>query len=223
MFDAVQIEMEKRANQGKRNYTPHAFSGKIYCAECGGLYGSDVCRHQVVWRCNNRHRRTTGCRTPAVRNRIMEDAFVMAINRVIDQKDDIISICEAVMAERCDTTAIDARLASLRTELQAVTALMKICIENNARMAINQDEYRDQFSGYETQSTELQASIASLEAEKTALVAKRNNIQNYVAVLRSHDRITGFSESLWLNCVERVWINPDEQSKSWKAIRASAR
>ena len=29
MFDAVQIEMKKRSNQRRRNYTPHNFSGKI--------------------------------------------------------------------------------------------------------------------------------------------------------------------------------------------------
>ena len=213
MYDAVQIEMERRAHRGRRNYTPHAFSGKIYCSECGGLYGSDVCHHQVIWRCNNRHRKTTQCRTPAIRNSIMEDAFVMAINRAIEQKEDIISICEAVMAERCDTTGIDDELASLSAKLDAITDLMKDSIYNNARTAIDQGEYMHLFSEYEAQSTSIQASISALKAQKTALLAKRNNIQNYIAILRSQGRIAGFSETLWLNCVEKVWINPDGTMK----------
>jgi len=139
----------------------------------------------------------------------MKDAFVMAFNRVIMQKNEIISICETTIAERCDTTSIDVKIASLRTELEAITDLMKICIAKNARTTMNQDEFWDQYSGYETQSTAIQESIASLESQKTALIAKRNGIQDYIAILRSQDRITGFSESLWLNCVDRVWINPD--------------
>ena len=213
IYDAVQVEMKKRAHQGHRNYTPHAFSGKIFCSECGGLYGSDVCHHQVVWRCNNRHRKNTQCRTPAIRNRIMEDAFVMAINRAIEQKEDIISICEAVMTERCDTSKIDTELTTQRTRLDAITTLMENCIHNNARTAIDQGEYTRLFSEYEVQSTTIQASIASLKAQKTALIAKRNNIQNYIAILRSQGRIARFSETLWLNCVERVWINPDGTMK----------
>ena len=209
LFDAVQMELKARTRPGRRNYTPHLFSGKIYCAECGGLYGSDTCHHQTVWRCNNRHRKSTNCQTPAIRNQSMKDAFVMAFNRVIMQKNEIISICETTIAERCDTTSIDVKIASLRTELEAITDLMKICIAKNTRTTMNQDEFWDQYSGYETQSTAIQESIASLESQKTALIAKRNGIQDYIAILRSQDRITGFSESLWLNCIDRVWINPD--------------
>lgn len=39
MFDAVQIEMKNRSKPGRRNYTPHVFSGKLYCAECGDYMG----------------------------------------------------------------------------------------------------------------------------------------------------------------------------------------
>ena len=143
----------------------------------------------------------------------MEDAFVMAINRAIEQKDDIISLCEVVMAKRCDITGIDARLSTLHAELDANTALMKDSIYDNAHKTIDQDDYKRLFSEYENQIAVIRANIASLEDQKKELMAKRNNIQNYIARLRSQDRITGFSETLWLNCVERVWINPDGTMK----------
>ena len=37
IFDSVQVELKHRKQQGRRNYTPHCFSGRIYCDECGQL------------------------------------------------------------------------------------------------------------------------------------------------------------------------------------------
>ena len=42
MFEAVQAELAKRKRSNHRNYTPHRFSGRIFCDECGALYGSNV-------------------------------------------------------------------------------------------------------------------------------------------------------------------------------------
>ena len=42
LFDAVQVELKRRKAPGRRNYTPHCFSGYIYRDDCGALYGSKV-------------------------------------------------------------------------------------------------------------------------------------------------------------------------------------
>jgi hypothetical protein len=40
IFDAVQVELKHRNQLCRRSYTPHCFSGRIYCDECGELYRS---------------------------------------------------------------------------------------------------------------------------------------------------------------------------------------
>lgn len=90
----------------------------------------------------------TQCRTPSIRNQAIEDAFVAAINRAIEQKDEIISICEKVISERCETTEIEAKLISLHAKLDTVNALMRNSIYNNARTSMNQGEYNQLFSEY---------------------------------------------------------------------------
>ena len=206
LYDAVQIEMKARVRPGRRNYTPHFFSGRIYCAECGGLYGSNTCRHQTVWRCNNRHRKTTDCQTPALRNQTIEDAFVMAFNQIIEQKDSIMATCLSIMTERCDTTAIEKEITRLRAELAIVAEAMTEQINMNARVAIEQNGYKQQFRELETQSKDIQEKINALEQQSITLQAKLNAIRVYIDTLRSQNRITGFNETLWLNTVERLWI-----------------
>ena len=119
MFDAVQIEMKKRAEPGQRTYTPYTLSGKIYCAECGARYGSKMRRGKQSWRCNNRHLGRTNCTAPVLHTETIEDAFVTAFNQVIERKDEIIRICMDTMTTRCDVSGIDARLATLNAELDA--------------------------------------------------------------------------------------------------------
>ena len=40
IFDAVQVESKHRNQLCRRSYTPYCFSGRVYCGECGELYGS---------------------------------------------------------------------------------------------------------------------------------------------------------------------------------------
>ena len=131
MFDAVQIEMKKRAEPGQRTYTPYTLSGKIYCAECGARYGSKMRRGKQSWRCNNRHLGRTNCTAPVLHTETIEDAFVTAFNQVIERKDEIIRICMDTMTTRCDVSGIDARLATLNAELEQFSGLF-LDLQNKA-------------------------------------------------------------------------------------------
>lgn len=163
IFDAVQAEMTQRKQLGRRNYTPHCFSGKIYCDECGSLYGSKTWHKQTVWTCNARSKGETHCKTPALRNATIEAAFIRAISQTIAQKDEIIRICEDTMCERCDTNGINLELEKLHIELDVMTEMMQRTISVNAQMALDQAEYKRQFDEYEASYNETKTRISTLE------------------------------------------------------------
>lgn len=100
-------------------------------------------------------------------------------------------------------------MVKLKTELQYVSGLMEQSIHTNARVAMGQEEYTQQFQEYERRFKEIQDRIAALDQERATMVAKMNGIRGYIATLHAEDRITGFNESLWHNTVDRVWIKPD--------------
>ena len=218
IFDAVQIELKRRKQPGRRNYTPHCFSGRIYCDECGSLYGSKVWNSTSkyrarVWQCNGKHHGDTSCKTPALHDGTIQDAFVRASNQVIRRKAEIMAICEETMLERCDTTALAAELSSLHTELEVVTELMQRQIGYNARVAMNQAEYQRQYDEYEARFDEIKSRIAALEGQKETMTAKRGKIAAYLNMLRSQDRVTEFHEALWYGTVEQVRIKADGTMK----------
>ena len=209
IFDAVQIELKRRKQPGRRNYTPHCFSGRIFCDECGEMYGSKVWHSHTVWKCNAKHKGLAACATPALRNETIQDAFVRAFNQILDRKDEIIQICEDTMRERCDTSGLAEQIAALRTELEIITGFMQRHISANAQVAMDQAEYQRQYDEYEARFNEAQRRIAEVEAHRESLTAKRGKLQAYLEILREQGVIRTFNETLWCGAVEQVRILQD--------------
>ncbi len=214
MFEAVQAELVKRKRSNHRNYTPHCFSGRIFCDECGALYGSKVWNSRTqykaaVWQCNNKHLSHTHCSTPSLRNETIEDGFIMAINRLLKNKDEIIRVCEKVMRKRCDTSGLEEEKAGLQAELEVTCGLMERLIAMNATTAMDQDEYNRQFAEYEARYNEIRQRIAEMESQQKQRIAKRGKLTEYLAALKEQGLISRFNETLWYGTVEQVRVTAD--------------
>ena len=214
VFDAVQVEMKRKKVPGRRAYTPHCFSGRIYCEECGALYGSKVSNagsqyQATVWQCNAKHRGHTNCSTPRLRSETIQKAFIQAYNRIIDNKAEIIHICETTLGECCDTQELSTESAVLQAEMEVVSGLMQRHISANAHVAMDQAEYMRQYDEYTSRFNEAGYRLAETAAQREVLVARRGQIQSYLETLRKQALIPKFDESLWYGTIEQVRIQAD--------------
>ena len=199
LFDAAQEEFKRRVFQGFNPTNVHCFSGKLFCARCGGLYGSKKYMGRRGWRCNNQHSGKTDCKMPTLRDEDIEAAFVEAFNRAIDHKDEIMDICLAVMAQRCDISGIEAEIATVQSELAYVAGLI------DQYVSADPEVYMD----YITRRDDLQDRLATLQSRQGFLKDKFNNIWEYLGAIGTESRISGFHEALWLNTVSRAFVQPD--------------
>ena len=214
LFDAVQVELKRRKTPGRRNYTPHCFSGYINCDECGTLYGSKVWNagtpyKATMWQCNAKHRGDTACRTPALRSEEIQRSFVQAVNQIIDNKTEIIRTCEAVLDECCDVEGLATEYASLQAELEVMTGLMQRHISANAHSALDQAEYQRQYNKYADRFETTQRRINEVSEQREALVAKRGRLQNYLDTLKRQELIAEFDEVVWHGMVDKVRVTKD--------------
>lgn len=209
VYEVVQAEMAIRKRPGRRNYTPHCFSGRIYCDECGSLYGSKVWHAKTVWQCNARHKGKTTCKTPALRDETLRDAFVIAINRVIEKKDELLRVCEDTLIKRYDTKELEVERAALQTELSVLNDMMENLITQNATSAMDQAEYNAKFEAFETRFNTTKQQITEIEKHIAELAAKRSKIAGYLALIKAQGPIRYFDERLWLGTVEQVRVLPD--------------
>ena len=214
LFDAVQVELKRRKAPGRRNYTPHCFSGYIYCDECGALYGSKVWNagtpyKATMWQCNAKHRGDTVCQTPALRSEEIQQSFVQAVNRVISNKAEIIRTCEVVLDKCCNVEGLAAEYASLQAELEVVTGLMQRHISANAHSALDQAEYQRQYDEHTARFEATRRRINEVSEQREALVAKRGRIQSYLDTLKPQELIAEFDEVLWYGMVDQVRVVKD--------------
>lgn len=153
-WEYVQAEMAKRKAKGRHQNSLSPFSAKIYCGECGELYGSKVWHstdkyRRVVWRCNGKYGRQTGCSTPHLSEKEIETLFMRATSKLHDQRTALIADCEAVMTMLADNTDVEIEWKRIETEQKTVEALVDALIRENAAKPMDQDDYNARYDGYQ--------------------------------------------------------------------------
>ena len=77
------------------------FSNKIKCGECGGWYGAKVWHstdkyRKIVYQCNHKFSGDEKCHSPHVSEAEVKCWFVIAVNKLLLEKDEIIQNVEQV-------------------------------------------------------------------------------------------------------------------------------
>ena len=85
------IRLTSLAKTGKSDFiSEYPFSGKLFCQNCGSKFTrrqGELDKHHV-WQCiNNMQNGTEACPQKSVKERMLEQAFVRAMNKVIGGKD----------------------------------------------------------------------------------------------------------------------------------------
>jgi len=135
-FSATQSEIAKRQAGLRRYASKYPMSQKIVCAECGATYRRTYMllkskkaksRKVVIWICTNRRWGTKKCKSRIYREKDFEDAFVMLLDDVIDNKDILLAEVQASVKEAIeasgdfDSKAITAELVAKQAEMLELT------------------------------------------------------------------------------------------------------
>jgi len=222
LFDLVQYELKKRQASGQNSVSSHPFSCKIFCGECGEMFGSKVWhsndprRRRTVWQCNGKYKGDEICRAPHLTDEQVETAFLAAFNRRITNRDEIFAAYDEVITALTDTTALDAEAASLASECEVITELTRKAIaalakpQENASAALNQAEYNARRDALVARYEAATARLAEIEAARTERNAKRANINRFLKTLtRQENLVNEFNEDLWYTTVERLVVHKD--------------
>lgn len=214
-WEYVQAEMAKRKAKGRHQNSLSPFSARIYCGECGGLYGSKVWHsmdkyRRVVWRCNGKYERQTGCSTPHLSEKEIESLFMSAISKLHDQRTTLIADCEAVMAMLADNADNETEWKRIETEQKTVEALADALIRENAARPMDQNDYNARYDGYRREHDVLRGKLEKLSGKKEKRQRQIKVLDRFISDLREmRDMPVEFSGSLWNTFVEKLTIYPD--------------
>jgi len=218
LFDLVQAEFQRREASGQVTVSTHPLSGKIFCGDCGALFGPRV-QHstskyrRVIWQCNKKYARGqkgVKCPSTSVKEEQVQAAFLTAFNRQLDNRAEIFAAYDEILQTLTDTTALDSEAAALKQECEVVAELTRKAVEENARVAQNQDEYNMRHGALVERYNTATARLEEIQKERSNRRIKHVNITRFLSTLKQQDEIvTEFDEELWYITVDRVTVHDD--------------
>ena len=231
IFDMVQQEFKKR--EGIKNRSGNnMFSSKIVCGDCGNFYGSKVWHsndkyRRIIWRCNHKYKNEKRCQTPIIREVQIKEKFVDVINRLIQDKTEVVSDCENIIEKLCDMSAIENKELKLKAEQNVLYNSMKELVNQMAHpknvnagiegknIEINQNrelpaqalrQYENLKNQYEKNNEKLDK-LKNMKLEWK--VKKQQTLEFLEKIKNQNNLITDFDEHMWYALVEKVIVNRD--------------
>ena len=216
VFDLVQYEWKQRKTDGHWTSSAHPFSGKIFCGECGGQYGSKIWDsnteyRRLIWQCNNKYK-GGHCHTPHLTEAEIKAAFLSAFNAILHDRAEIMAAYNEVIEALTDTSDLDAERGELQNEADVVTELIKKAISENAHKAQDQEEYQRKYEGYCARFEKARNRLAEIKDICLERNAKKVKIQMFMERMGQYaDLVTVFDEKLWYSTVDMVTVFEDKR------------
>ena len=214
-FDLVQAEMERRSQSQGRYSGVSLFSSKIRCGECGNWYGAKIWHstdkyRRVIYRCNRKYGDGKICGTPHLTEEDVKAAFVRAVNQLLSEKEELADNARTMMAVLCDSAKLEARKAKLGEEMEVIAGLARRCVEENARVALDQDEYAKRYNGlverYEKAKAEHDEAARAIESN----AHRQRRMEQFIQEIENASAVTAFDEGMWASLVDFVTVHGKE-------------
>jgi len=214
-WDRVQKEFYRRKENPHQRFCNSPFSGKIFCGDCGSIYGTKIWHStdrykKVVWQCNGKFREK--CRTPHLSGEQIKEAFIQALSTLIPDRERLIEDGRLVMAALTDCSGIDEKLEEIRQETDVVAGLIEKCVQENASIEQNQEEYDRRYTALTDRYEGLQKKKAALEKERMDKEAKADVLSGFLFELGELDWLDmEFSPQRWNAIVDHVTVHYDDR------------
>ena len=212
-FDLVQAEWERRRRiPGPQQSGLSPFSSKLVCESCGAFLGPKTWHstspyRRVIWQCNRKYAGDAVCETRHVTKEAVQAAFVSAFNSLISDRTALLEQHRAFMEEITDTVALDSRIAKYTEECEVVGELIRKAVEENARVAQDQDEYEARHNALVARYEAAKEKADDAQAEKHQRELRRARAAAFFAEVEGRtDFLAGFDEELWNCTVESVMV-----------------
>ena len=137
----------------------------------------------------------------------IKEAFVTAFNRLVTEREEIVSNARLVRQMLCDTTALAEEKAKLQQELAALVEMTEKCIRENARIAQNQEEYLQHYEGLVARYDAAKARFDEVTEAISAKEAQSERLALFIKCIKEQSvPVAEFDSQLWASMVECVTV-----------------
>ena len=216
IYDLVQLELQRRSKRGRHTSAKSIFSDRLLCGECGATFGSKIWHstdpyRKVIWRCNRKYsRKDTKCPNRHLNEEKIKEAFVIAVNQLVIQRDEILDTYDEIIARLTNTAAMDAYLQ--RQELEKDDILQRITdlIHENATTKMDQGEYNRRYDGLEAQRIAISEKQKRIKEKLADKLFRKRKLEAFMSELKSAEQLIYFDEQLFIRTADQITVFPDK-------------
>lgn len=213
VFEMVQVEIKKRKKLRGQHSGNCVFSSKIICADCNNFYGSKLWHstdkyRSIVWQCGHKFKGKKKCITPHFREEQLKKLFILAFNKLLENKDEIIKNCKSVLELTDGTTSLETERARLYGESKLLITKIQNYVNKNASETLDQEDYKENYSKlseeYERVSKKIQDIESKLQMSEVSRIALEKFLKDFS---ENTELIDSFDDKLFRNVVDKVIID----------------
>ena len=219
MFKIVQCKI-KDIDPKKGIANIHPFSGKVWCSECGDVFGSKVWHstdkyRKTVWRCNGKCKYGKTCSNRHVTEDELKDAYLDALlNSLLENELD--ETWKIVREKALDTSTLELKAKELNDKLDEICKKVEPEIKANSTTVQDQEEYQRRYdalcSGLEKTKSELEKVQYEIDDKKSRITEAEVFFKNLAEVKIP---VTEFDERTFNILVKKIVVSKDGIEVVW--------
>ena len=210
MYDAVQLKLDVNGKRKKQS-GGRDFSSKVFCGDCGAVYGSKVWHStdkykKVVYRCNKKYDGEK-CSTPTLDEFKLEKLFVQGINKLLENKDEVIENMEMLLAIVSDNEQFERELQEAIARLEKAEKSYKEIIEKQKKNPDDIEIYESLINIAESEYNEARDLYEKLLSESKMGMKRVQDLEKFVNALKgSPDIILEYDSNLMKRTLKKITV-----------------
>ena len=208
LFEQVQEEMARRKALGRRYRTGSVFSCRVVCGP--KVWNSTDKYRRTIWQCNAKFKGEHRCATPHLTEMAIKEKFILAYNRLLPNRAQLIEDCAIMRDSLFDCAEIDSEIGAVLQEADVVAELIRRCVDENSSIAQDQEAYTKRYNGLVQRYETIKEKLTERQKKRTARQKKAEAINRFMDRLAERDEpLTTFTDGLWLDSIDLVTVHAD--------------
>ena len=176
------------------------------------MWHSNSKYRRTIWQCNAKFKGDTICTTPHLYEDDIKELFVVALSKLLVDREALLEDGRLIRHELMDTAAIDTECEELLQEMDVVSGLIQKCINENAVKAIDQDEYISRYNSLVERHEKAQNRYDTLQKKRDRRLIQADVMSGFLFAITELDTLQlQFNQPLWHTTVDHVTAFANER------------
>ena len=212
-WDMVQLEIARRAKLGASYSSTDLFGSRVFCADCGSLYGKKLWHSndkytKSIYQCNKRF--INHCHTPNLSEEEIKEKFLIAYGKITENKEEVLTALQEAIDALTDTKEEEDKLVDLNLQMTGIEEANKKLIEEKKSHVELPDDFEKREKLLISKFNKVDSEINSIKKKIELKGIKKSKMESMLSAIKnSVSALAGWNRDLWMMVVESAEVNRD--------------